>query len=216
LCPRAYLRVPDHGDPHLLPCCGYLPWRSRGLNTDTSWQAYKINGYTYYTKAKDNKSDAYQNSGVRIDAIDKSGNNITYYGFIEEIWELDYGENIRFPVFRCQWVKHPNGVTDDNYGLTLVDLANVGYKDDPWVLVEHVAQVFYIVDPMNVKKHIAVSGKQRILGVEGVTEVEDYNQFEELVLFKYHEKRIKKIEASIPKSEKPWLRIDCERRIVKG
>jgi hypothetical protein len=37
LCPRAYLRVPDHGDPHLLPCCGYLPWRSIGLNTD-SWR----------------------------------------------------------------------------------------------------------------------------------------------------------------------------------
>jgi hypothetical protein len=182
----------------------------------TSCKAYKINGYTYYTKAKDNKNVAYQNSGVRIDAIDKSGNNIIYYGFIEEIWELDYGESIRFPVFRCQWVKHPNGVTNDNYGLTLVDLANVGYKDDPWVLVEHVAQVSYIADPMNVKKHIAVSGKQRILGVEGVIDVEDYNQFEELVLFKDHEKRIKKIEASIPKSEKPWLRTDCEGRIVKG
>jgi hypothetical protein len=30
----SYLRVPDHGDPHLLPCCEYLPWRLRGLNTD--------------------------------------------------------------------------------------------------------------------------------------------------------------------------------------
>jgi hypothetical protein len=37
LCPRAYLQVPDHGDPHLLPCCGYLLWRSRGLSTD-SWR----------------------------------------------------------------------------------------------------------------------------------------------------------------------------------
>jgi hypothetical protein len=37
LCPRAYLRVPYHGDPHLLPYCGYLPWKSRGLNTD-SWR----------------------------------------------------------------------------------------------------------------------------------------------------------------------------------
>jgi hypothetical protein len=36
----------------------------------------------------------------------------------------------------------------------------------------------------NVKKHIAVSGKQIIRGVEGVIDVEDYNQFEELVLFK--------------------------------
>jgi hypothetical protein len=44
-----------------------------------------------------------------------------------------------------------------------------------------------------VKKHIAISGKQRIQGVEGVIDVEDYNQFEELVLFKDHEKRIKKL-----------------------
>jgi hypothetical protein len=52
--------------------------------------------------------------------------------------------------------------------LTLVDLANVGYKDDPRVLAERVAQVFNIADPMNVKNHIVVSRKQRILGVEGV------------------------------------------------
>jgi dihydrofolate reductase len=77
----------------------------------------------------------------------------------------------------------------------LVDLANVGYKDDPWVLAERVTQVFYIADPMNVKKHIVVSRKQRILRVEGVIDVEGYNQFEELVLFKDHEKRIQKIEV---------------------
>jgi hypothetical protein len=35
----------------------------------TSWQAYDINGYTYYTKEKDKKSVA-QNSGIRIEAID--------------------------------------------------------------------------------------------------------------------------------------------------
>jgi hypothetical protein len=81
--------------------------------------------------------------------------------------------------------------------LTLVDLANVGYKDDPWVLAEHVAQVFYIVDPINVKKHIAISGKQKILGVEGAIDVEDYNQFEELVLFKDHKKRIKKLKPAL-------------------
>ena len=47
-------------------------------------------------------------------------------------------------------------------------------------------------DPMNVKKHIIVSGKQRILGVEDVVDVEDYNQYEELDLFKDHEKKNKK------------------------
>uniref|UniRef100_K3Y1Q5 Uncharacterized protein n=1 Tax=Setaria italica TaxID=4555 RepID=K3Y1Q5_SETIT len=105
--------------------------------------------------------------------------------------------------------KHLNEVRGEN-------LANVGYKDDPWVFAERVAQVFYIIDPMNAKKHIIVSGKQRILGVEGVVDIEDYNQYKELNLFKDRERRNKHVEASIDKSMKPWLRSDCEGRIVKG
>jgi hypothetical protein len=41
-------------------------------NCVTSWQAYDINGYTYYTKEKDKKSVA-QNSGIHIEAIDPQG-----------------------------------------------------------------------------------------------------------------------------------------------
>ena len=36
--------------------------------------------------------------GVRIDAIDNSGKKDTYYGTIEEIWELDYGP-LKVPLF---------------------------------------------------------------------------------------------------------------------
>ena len=32
-----------------------------------------------------------QNSGVRCDALDENGT--TYYGFVHEIWELEYGVN---------------------------------------------------------------------------------------------------------------------------
>ncbi|MEM5398360.1 hypothetical protein, partial [Staphylococcus gallinarum] len=81
----------------------------------TSWQAYDINAYTFYTNAKDKKSVS-QNRGVRIEAIDTTGQKSTYYGFIDDIWELDYGSNIQIPVFRCQWVKHPNGIEVDNFG----------------------------------------------------------------------------------------------------
>jgi hypothetical protein len=87
----------------------------------TSWQAYDINRYTYYTKEKDTKSVA-QNSGIHMEAIDPQGLKTTYYGYIHDIWELDYNLRIRIPVFRCQWVKLPNGVNIDNYGLRLVDL----------------------------------------------------------------------------------------------
>jgi hypothetical protein len=103
---------------------------SRPSSCVTSWQAYDINGYTYYTKEKDKKSVA-QNSGIRIKAIDPQGLKTTYYGYIQDIWELDYGLRIRMPVFRCQWIKHLNGVNVDNYGLTLIDLKNLGHKDDP-------------------------------------------------------------------------------------
>jgi hypothetical protein len=35
----------------------------------TSWQEYDINGYLFYTAVKDKKT-VYQNSGVRIEALD--------------------------------------------------------------------------------------------------------------------------------------------------
>jgi hypothetical protein len=56
----------------------------------TSWQAYDINGYTYYTKEKDKMSVA-QNSGIRIEAFDLLGVKTTYYGYLQDIWELHYG-----------------------------------------------------------------------------------------------------------------------------
>jgi hypothetical protein len=106
-----------------------------------------------------------------------------YYGYIHYIWELNYGLRIRIPVFRCQWIKHSNGVNVDNYRLTLVDLKNLGHEDDPWVLADRVAQVFYVLNP-ETKKHIVVSGKQKIVGVDNVEDNdEDVNQFEEMPLF---------------------------------
>jgi hypothetical protein len=74
-------------------------------------------------------------------------------------------------------------VNIDNYGLTLVDLKNLGHKDDPWVLADRVAQIFYVLDP-ETRNHIVVSGKQKIIGVDNVEDNgEDINQFEEMTLF---------------------------------
>jgi ABC-type transporter lipoprotein component MlaA len=84
-----------------------------------------------------------QNSGVRIEALDERiGQSTTYYGVIDNIWEVHYGSNIQIPVFGCHWVKNPRGVVVDGYGLMIVDINNVGYKDDPWVLALQVAQVY--------------------------------------------------------------------------
>jgi hypothetical protein len=75
----------------------------------------------------------------------------TYYGYIEEIWEVNYGISLQIPVFKCQWVKHPQDIEVYEYEFKIVDLRNVGHKDEPWVLTLTVAQVFYILDPKDEK-----------------------------------------------------------------
>jgi hypothetical protein len=124
-----------------------------------SWQAYDINGFTFYTKAKNCRSQS-KNSEVGVDAEDSTGQKNAYYGYIEEIWEVNYRMSLQIPVFKSQWVKHPHGIEVDEYGFTIVDMENVGHKDEPWVLASTVAQVFYVLDLKDEKKHIVVPGKQ--------------------------------------------------------
>ena len=95
------------------------------------------------------------------------------------------------PLFRCQWVKlSGGGVTKDEYGMTIVDLSNLGYRDEPFVPAQDVAQVFYIKDMSSKlkkginkqmdepKRHIVLSGKRNIVGVEDKTDLsEEYNNF---------------------------------------
>jgi hypothetical protein len=51
----------------------------------TLWQGYDINGYLFYTAAKDKKTVS-QNYGVRIAALDeRTGQNTTYFGVTEDI-----------------------------------------------------------------------------------------------------------------------------------
>jgi len=76
----------------------------------------------------------------------------------------------------------PKGFEVDGYGLTIVDLNNIGYKDDPWVLALQVAQVLYVADPAK-KTKLVIPGKHDIIGVEGIDDVEEYNQYDQMNLF---------------------------------
>jgi hypothetical protein len=48
-----------------------------------SWQAYAINGFTFYTKAKDRRSQC-QNSGVRVDVEHSTGQKILIMGTLKK------------------------------------------------------------------------------------------------------------------------------------
>ena len=52
------------------------------------------------------------------------------------------------------------------------------YKE-PWVLAKQVTQCFYIIDPLAEDHVIVRRGKRSIVGVDGVVDEEDYNQFDE-------------------------------------
>ena len=79
----------------------YLPSQLPSSNIMT-FKGYEINGNTFYMIAQDKKSTN-QNSGVRFDAETKTGKE-TYYGYIQDIWELDYRRGLKVPLFRCKWV----------------------------------------------------------------------------------------------------------------
>ena len=78
-----------------------------------------------------------------------------------------------------------------------MDLNNLGYTDEPFVLAKDVAQVFYVKDMSTKprkrkdkeantsydepKRHIVLSGKRDIMVVEGKTDMsEDYEKFHEI------------------------------------
>jgi hypothetical protein len=122
--------------------------------------------------------------------------------------------SLQISVFKCQWMKHPHGIEVDEYGFTIVDLRNVGHKDDPWALASTVARVFYILDPKDEKKHIVVPGKQRVVGVDNVKDEKEYNQFDEVPFF-VDTTRINIIETKIYYSNViPYACIDGEGKLV--
>ena len=60
-------------------------------------------------------------------------------------------------------------------------------------------------------KHVVVSGKQHIIKVDGVDDVEAYNNYDEMPLFTYFPKKISVVEKNLPKDIFSW-----EQKCVMG
>ena len=75
----------------------------------------------------------------------------------------------------------------DEYGMTTVDLKELGYRDEPFVLAKDITQLFYVQDMSSKlrkdksrnkssflgardepKRHIVLAGKRKIVGVDDV------------------------------------------------
>jgi len=139
-----------------------------------TWQGYDINKYSFYTKAQDEKNTM-QNSGVTLRTESQHFGSvhddnshvafIPYFGFIEEIWELNY---VKFTVcvFKCKWVDCNTSVRTEDVGFTLVDLKKLAYQNDPFIMAEQAKQVFYVQDPCDEGWSVVLHGKTIGVNVE--------------------------------------------------
>jgi hypothetical protein len=90
----------------------------------------------------------------------------------------------------------------------------MGHKDEHWILVVTIAQVFYILDHKDKNKYIVVSEKQWVIGVDNVENEEEYNQCDEMFIF-VDIKRINIIETKISYSNMiPYALTDGEGKLV--
>ena len=107
-----------------------------------TFQGYDMNGFTWYTKKQDNKS-INQNSGVTLMCMSANENLLdSYYGWVEEIWELDY-VSFRVAVFKCQWINNEKkgAIRRDKDGFIIVDPNEIGWRHDPFIMASQAKQV---------------------------------------------------------------------------
>ena len=67
------------------------------------------------------------------------------------------------------------------------------------------------LSPKKKTKYMVASGKQHIIGVDGVDDVKAYNNYDKMPLFTDFPKKISVVEKNLPKDILPW-----ERKGVKG
>ena len=84
-------------------------------------------------------------------------------------------------MFCVRWAK---GVERENRYFTTMFIPDaksgiviVTVKNEPWVHAKHVTQCFFITDPSNPSRVVVRRGKRSIVGMDGVANEEDYNQY---------------------------------------
>lgn len=193
-----------------------VKWLAQGPRKGVSkYSGYDIDGYRYHTKARDDER-AVQNSGVSLvastmqvsSAKDKNPivSNMTFYGVIEEIWELDYHQ-FQVPLFKCAWVENEKGIKyDEDSRHVLVNLNRRGHRKDEFVMATQVSQVFYVDDPENDGWSVVLPMPNRVY-VHG-------DELEDVVLehqsFTNGMPPVEEFKYDIGVGDAKYIRTDCE------
>ena len=129
-----------------------------------------INGFRFHTKDRERKRKT-QNSGVIVTAGTSSFSStkdknpifsdVTYYGILKNILELDYSGGKKVVLFECDWVSKGKRIKQDNDGFVLANFTNVKRHNEPFILASQAGQVFYIEDLDEQGWHVVVKTTPR-------------------------------------------------------
>ncbi|KAL3834135.1 hypothetical protein ACJIZ3_008871 [Penstemon smallii] len=130
------------------------------------YKRYITNGSRFQTKEWESKRKT-QNSGVVVSATTSSfsstkddnpiSSDLTYYGVLKDIFELDYTGGRKVVLFECDWVSKSKRLKKDDDGFTLANFKNIKRHNEPFVLASQVKQVFYVEDPTEKGWHVVVN-----------------------------------------------------------
>ena len=137
------------------------------------YNSYCINGCIFHTHNY-GKGKSTQCDGVKIVAATSSFSSakdknpvvgdVSYYGRILEIFELNYSNQRYAVLFKCEWVKK-TGFRKDDFGFPQVNFKHVNDTEDlmsePFILASQAEQVYYVEDPTDSDWHFVVTPSPR-------------------------------------------------------
>ncbi|XP_025685089.1 uncharacterized protein [Arachis hypogaea] len=157
-----------------------IKFLARGpLSNATRYSAYKINGCTFRTVAREEGLRT-QNSGVyltsstpcvasRVDKNLRQG-DVPYYGKLEDIIEVSYYGRFTVVLFKCKWADSTRhrGYRRDQWHFHCVNFERPIHtgeheEDEPYILASQASMVYYVDDVVNKGWSIVVHLKPRDL-----------------------------------------------------
>ncbi|XP_050386122.1 uncharacterized protein LOC126802526 [Argentina anserina] len=119
------------------------------MPTVKRFNSYKVNGFMFRVKSLDSHRTT-QNSGVSL--IQDNRESLPYYGRLTDIIKVTYSIDVKYVIFKCDWVNPRTGIKFDSFKFPLVNFKRLLYKndrigDEPFILASQAHQVWYAPDP---------------------------------------------------------------------